>query len=230
MNLLVLAHPRSGHHAFIDWFCSHQLEPYTHLNDPFIKGNTITPQGGHKYEGRERVHYNLPMGAWETNLVANFERPDCRGMLLPWRPIIFIRSLETFLSSVVKLAHKLDQPDLPDLSVPAWDWCIERVSQGMPYVHFDRWVESAEYRIQVARSLGFETDGAPWERVSPFGGTKEKPGSSFDSTNLDGRASEMSVTFRDESQSPIYQRYATPERLEANKILSYDSPISHNRP
>lgn len=220
MNLLVLAHPRSGHHAFIDWYCSHCKETTIHVNDPTIKHRVLYPNGGgHIYKGAERTESSAPIGAWEPNVVVNFERPDCRELFLPWRPIVFVRSLETFLSSVTKLAEDTGKPNLPDLSVLAWDWCMSRIEWGMPYVHFDRWASSRDYRMDVAEGLGIATNGDPWHRVSPFGGTEANRGSSYDGMQFDGEAHKMRVTSRDESQSPIYQRYATPERQRLNELL-----------
>lgn len=154
-----------------------------------------------------------------SDQVINFERPDCRYAFLPWPSIIFIRDFKTYLSSVVRIAEKMEDPDLPDLSVPAWDWCYERIALGFPYVFFDQWATSKSYRLAVAKYLGIATDGQPWSRVSPFGGTLTERGSSFDGMQYDGRAHEMGVTSRDKSDSPIYQRYATQDRINANKQL-----------
>jgi hypothetical protein len=220
MNLLVLAHPRSGHHAFIDWFCSHQSEPYIHVNDPAIDLPTLTPTGGgHRYNGMERTINTLPIQISEPNLVVNFERPDCREEFLDMPQIIFIRDFKNFLSSVVRLSIDLNDPELPELSVPAWDWCADKALDGSPFILFDGWVSDENYRNSIAKFVGIQTDGKPWQRVSPFGGTEERPGSSFDSLRFDGKASLMSVTYRDESQSEIYQKYATKERLEKNELI-----------
>lgn len=219
---MFLSHPRSGHHAIIDWYCSNCGHEVTHVNNPVLNDDGgISPTGaflGHAYNGEMRTEIGEGVYSLKDSVI-NIERPDCH--LLPPKPaIIVVREFNNFLSSVVRLAETLGDPSLPELSIPAWEWCAAQAVNGAPHILFDEWASNRSYMIAIGRQLGIITDGEPWERVSPFGGTREHPGSSFDGMTKDGMARLMDVCFRDKSDSPIFKTYATPERLALNERLT----------
>jgi hypothetical protein len=204
----------------------------THINDPVIDRNWLVPTGkvrGHVYDGRNRAEIYAPV-VISKNQVVNFERPDGRFSAPMWPHVLFMRDLKTFLSSVVRLAEDVGDPNLPRLSVPAWDWCADRALAGHKYIWFDLWASLPAYRIAVGQYIGIDVDGSAWQRVSPFGGTHEKPGSSFDGVDFDGNASGMKPWKRDMSSSKIYQRYATKERIEKNNQLIHEAANRDNWP
>lgn len=217
MRLLVLAHPRSGHHALIDWYCSNYGKWVIHVNDPQFVGRHLHPSGkihGHVYAGSKRETFRGKVRQNIGDMVVNFEQPNQRPWFPDWWSVVVIRDFTRFLSSAVHLAERDDNPELLDKMVPAWDWCANKVIGGSKFVLFDRWASEEDYRLRVADTMGVDAGPKPWLRVSPFGG-----GSSYTGVKDFRGAPAKSVTSRDESHSPLFNRYATKERLALNKQI-----------
>lgn len=59
------------------------------------------------------------------------------------------------------------------------------------FVNYNQWLLSSEYKKEIATKVGFEDRGETYNFVSPIGG-----GSSFNKTQLSGKAQEMKVLER----------------------------------
>jgi hypothetical protein len=59
------------------------------------------------------------------------------------------------------------------------------------FVSYNQWLLSSEYKKEIAAKIGFEDRGETYNFVSPIGG-----GSSFNKTQLSGKAQEMQVLER----------------------------------
>jgi hypothetical protein len=73
--------------------------------------------------------------------------------------------------------------------------------QGTVYLNYNKWVMSKPYRIDIAKQIGFKTDGSPYLKVQYHGG-----GSSFDGQRFSGRARQMDLfhRYKDYLSDPEY--------------------------
>lgn len=89
-------------------------------------------------------------------------------------------------------------------------------------VNYNQWVSSTDYRRQLAETLGLEFTDSGVDDVMTNGG-----GSSFDGTELQGKASEMSVL---ERWKTFVDDPAFKSLIEDEALLSYATKIFRNLP
>ncbi len=213
--IVVLAMRRSGHHAVVNQLC-YQIGNVLHLNNCTINRNgTIVPIMGGVRLYDERGVMNTGAQSYEQyfklmaeikfmpNMVYSFEDAAISINFPKWvephrsyTTVCVVRDPFNWLAS--SLQHGGRMTDNTALRIKLWK---KQVLQCLspdtyPYGHFvdinyNRWVLDRTYRQQVSDRLGLDYSEEGLNEVLKFG-----PGSSFDGTQFDGKASEMKVLER----------------------------------
>jgi hypothetical protein len=105
------------------------------------------------------------------------------------KTVLLLRDPFNLFASLLKAGYfngRLDQ--LPALYASHAEEFLRQEQTGLIGVNYNDWFQDRRYRISVARRLGFETDGTPFDDVPPNGG-----GSSFTGQAYRGQASRMNV-------------------------------------
>ena len=105
------------------------------------------------------------------------------------KTVLLLRDPFNLFASLLKAGYfegRLDE--LPVLYASHAEEFLRQEQTGLIGINYNEWFQDPAYRISVARRLGFETDGSPYDDVPPNGG-----GSSFSGQAYRGRASRMNV-------------------------------------
>lgn len=175
---------RSGLHALVNWIKSH-TPGATFANDVMFARNAPAPMHPKVLEKDIRLYENPPIAKVEAYMANNLAERHVTIMRDPynWAASYFKKwpqflNVGQYTNYITKFYNK---------SWPA----------GTVYVNYNKWVQSPEYRIEIAAEIGFETDGEPHQHVASWG-----DGSSFDGVRFGGKAQNMNLFAR-------YGRYLT---------------------
>ena len=228
----VVASKRSGHHAFINWFCDHSARPLICFNNvwptprPRLRhlrvahADLTTTDAALKRSPLELLTSFplLTVVNFEGRLLTNIDRWN-REFLLPRttktvRRIVFLRDPVNTAASLAWRTKSHDYIDLfrffhqihaiEDLLTTALD-AAPAVDEVVP---FWRWQEDDGYRFDLARRWRLRDAALP-EDVARFGG-----GSSFGDTAFAGDDRRRLYTrWRQASNSPLFLAPFTDDRF-----------------
>ena len=108
------------------------------------------------------------------------------------RSIVLLRDPFNLFASLLKagcFSRRLDE--FPGIYARHAEAFLRGRETGLIGVNYNEWFQHAHYRISIARRLGFDTDGAPYDDIPSNGG-----GSSFSGRAYRGKASQMDVSGR----------------------------------
>lgn len=129
------------------------------------------------------------------------------------RTVLVLRDPFNLFASLLKtgwFSERLDE--LPRIYASHAEEFLRRHDTGVIGINYNEWFQDPAYRICVARRLGFETDGSPYDDVPPNGG-----GSSFSGRDYRGQGSRMDVTgrWRDVIEHTHFQRLVEAPQVRA---------------
>lgn len=246
--LVAVAMRRSGHHAVLNQLCQ-QFGGVLHLNNCVIRGRPrrLHPKTGRfllyrdwgvrdtRQQGHIRYRLNARLQPWTSSLLYSLEDPD---PLLDYRPFVekherftllcIARDPFNWLASSLKQGGRMVE-DLPR-RISLWKRHIRLCLDPGQYtdadfvdINYNRWVAERDYREAVSTRLGLTYSETGREEVREFG-----LGSSFDGTQLDGKASEMRVLerWRGFEDDERFQRLAqAPEIAELSEAYFGFNPL-----
>lgn len=232
---------RSGNHAIIGWILEHVGAPFVHLNDIQDVHNPLTPSGvsvsgipAWRYKrGLLRKARHFFVSRYQAKFAGADPSVDYEGLIsIPGlacrvfsyedRPltsvdgtsVLLLRDPFNLFASLLKAGYfdeRLD--DLPEIYANHAE-CFRQQwnNPSLVGINYNEWFQDAEYRVSIARQLGFDTDGRPYDDVPWNGG-----GSSFSGQAYRGHASRMDVLSRWQSVADRadFQRLITEPRVRA---------------
>jgi hypothetical protein len=179
---------RSGNHAIINWVAGH-FNGHTIRNnllglsyDSHCDNVDILP--GYKVRPKTRIPTLIHVDAWE-----NYNPSSIRIAPHSEPLMVILRDPYNWFASWIQCKHKVDSSE----SGLAWylTYLQYVINQGNPFICFNRWFVSEEYRRGLEHFLDLCESDDNLQRVAANGG-----GSSFDDTQYDGRAQDMAVLSR----------------------------------
>lgn len=231
---------RSGNHAIIGWILEHVGTPFVHFNDVQDVHNPLTPSGvtvsgvpAWRYKRgalRKVVHF------FRSRRQARFAGADpsvdyegllaipelaCRVFSYEDRPVanvdgvrvLLLRDPFNLFASLLKAGYFEECLDeLPEIYAGHAESFQQRKEIGVVGINYNEWFQDTHYRVAVARRLGFQTDGTPYNDVPWNGG-----GSSFSGQTYSGQASQMDVfgRWRLVAKRADFQRLIAAPRVRA---------------
>lgn len=195
ITYMVFATKRSGHHAVLNWFCHQSPETVIHFNDlnmdEFNKGHIVG-------NGVARNFYNVYTSSFKpgVSVVYNWEEAYfstrktlmdsklCKGYAIP---IIIIRDFYNMMASSLANPGRMSMERRKNI----WKEHAKAALEGHRHIKFDHWVESQDYRNEIADEFGINRGDKGIDYVPGYGG-----GSSFDKLNYQNKGSQMDVLNR----------------------------------
>lgn len=205
---------RSGNHAFVMWMAANADVLFFNnvvALDPIMRGKRPMPEPlpfRRWLRQQKSVSFLAKIGALGKDVLASFEDLDPHWSLFSKTPrrtssILILRDPYNLFASRIRAGGKLNLAPLARPPDPVFQGMIElwkvhaRVFLNetdarvdVP-VYYNSWFSSREYRSYIADRLGIRSSDAGLDVVSEIGG-----GSSFDGTEYDGRARQMTVLNR----------------------------------
>jgi hypothetical protein len=152
--------------------------------------------------------------SYEDKVVTNAD--ELRDVPAPGetrRSVLLLRDPFNLFASLLKagcFSRQLDE--LPAIYAHHAEEFLRQEQTGLVGINYNEWFQDADYRISIARKLGFDTDGAPYDDVPSNGG-----GSSFSGQTYRGRASRMDVfgRWRQVAEHMEFQRLVDSPQVRA---------------
>jgi len=222
--LLVGAVRRSGHHAVIDWLCSHYETShfFNHLKPPY-----------RKVRKREyNQHYELLAMNLERCSASQFEEwcdskavqaiiRDSKAATI--RRVTVVRDPFNCLASQLKHPHSRKKvgPDLIDRLKSHMRLALDPPT-GIQPILFNQFVASEPYRRRISEWLGRPYTDATLQTVSKYGSD-----SSFDQRAFDGKATQMNVfeRWKEFLDDPVFRELTEDDELHALNRELFDFDI-----
>jgi hypothetical protein len=152
--------------------------------------------------------------SYEDKLVTEFD--EVLDVAVPGetrRSVVLLRDPFNLFASLLKAGlFTLRLDELPAIYARHADEFLRQQETGLIGINYNEWFQEPRYRISIARRLGFDTNGAPYDDVPSQGG-----GSSFSAREYRGQASRMDVfgRWRHAAEHADFQRLINAPQVRA---------------
>ncbi len=250
-EIRVVGMRRTGNHAIISWIEHQLLGKYWHLNN-IERGRNPYRRKADKLK-RYHPEYAKMSQVYRRQGNGEFVHRDCllysyedwslaqiaRGRVERNRALYLGKSAQCLDVLILRDPFNLFASRLKQGFVPTKDQRLSMVEMWLEYakefvgeshylqrnlvcINYNQWFQSQDYRRKLASQIGVPFSDAGLTTVSDIGG-----GSSFDGTNLDGKARSMDVTnrWRRYAKTPAFQAL-----FESESVWRYSQQIFRDLP